>query len=57
MSALVKRKCKCGGNQHEWYKIVEGKRAPFWICFHCGKREMNPHIIIEENFLNNEETK
>jgi len=40
MSALVKRRCShCNGNQHQWYKIVEGKRAPYWLCFHCGKRE------------------
>lgn len=40
MSALVKRKCShCGGNQHEWYKIVDGKRVPYWECYHCGKRE------------------
>ena len=40
MSAIIKRKCKCGGNQHQWYTIKDDKRIPFWLCFHCGKREL-----------------
>jgi hypothetical protein len=46
MSALVKRKCKCGGNQHEWYKIVDGKSIPFWLCFHCGIKEEKYRAMI-----------
>jgi len=39
MSAIEKRKCPCGGNQHRWYRVTNFVRQYFWRCFHCGREE------------------